>query len=182
MYCENGSEEVKKDTESYPSDVHPHSQTPAVNDICPTREDSVPFVLSCMEILPHVMVEVIEGFPLARRITYRRSTDQSIDQVNTLSTNSSLPDRSSWNRTRTYTHDLRLASVHLLSPQRSTWLRPLDRNEAACLQKGYKPIRVVYTEQPLTARILVDGSKVRLFIRRRMAPPPSSIAVGIADR
>ncbi|CAF0725351.1 unnamed protein product [Rotaria sordida] len=41
----------------------------------------------------------------------------------------------------------------------STWLRPLDRNETACLQKGYKPIRLVYTEQPLTARILVDGSK-----------------------
>ncbi|CAF2545042.1 unnamed protein product [Rotaria sp. Silwood2] len=41
----------------------------------------------------------------------------------------------------------------------STWLRPLDRNETACLQKGFKPIRLVYTEQPLTARILVDGSK-----------------------
>ncbi|CAF3321234.1 unnamed protein product [Rotaria socialis] len=42
----------------------------------------------------------------------------------------------------------------------STWLRPLDRNETACLQKGFKPIRLIYTEQPLTARILVDGSKI----------------------
>jgi hypothetical protein len=83
-----------------------------------------------------------------------------------------------------YVRDLRLVSVHLLSPLRSTSLRPLDRNEAACLQKGYKPIRVVYTEQPLTARILVDGTKVRLFIERKNSPhsPSSSIAIGIADR
>ena len=107
---------------------------------------------------------------LAESSTDDRSIDRSINQVNTASTTSSLPDRSSWNRTRTYAPDLRLASVHLLSSQRSTWLRPLDRNEAACLQKGYKPIRVVYTEQPLTARILVDGSKVRLSIAHRTAP------------
>ena len=76
------------------------------------------------------------------------------------------------------------SSLDQFSSWRSTSLRPLDRNEAACLQKGYKPIRVVYTEQPLTARILVDGAKVRRFILRRTAPPSlsSSTAIGIADR
>ena len=52
----------------------------------------------------------------------------------------------------------------IFSSGRSTYLRPLDRNETACLQKGYKPIRLIYTEQPLTARILVDGSKVCINI------------------
>lgn len=47
-----------------------------------------------------------------------------------------------------------------------TSLRPLNRNEAACLQKDFKPIRLVYSEQPLTARILVDGSKVRSVASR----------------
>ncbi|CAF1330631.1 unnamed protein product [Adineta ricciae] len=56
-------------------------------------------------------------------------------------------------------HEFNYLISWIMASNSSTCLRPLDRNETACLQKGYKPIRLVYTEQPLTARILIDGSK-----------------------